>query len=388
MHQVKAVFASTPVRGAILALSLALGGCSTLESALGGDNKIDYRNGGARKTNALEVPPDLTPLARDGRYGPQAGTISASTLNQPRSGPAVAAAPTVALQQLQDMRIERQGTQRWLVSQSTPEALWPKVREFWLDAGFTFAVDNAAAGVLETDWAENRAKLPNDLIRNTLGKLVDGLYSTGTRDKYRIRIERAGKGTEIFIAHRGLEEVYVGKDRESTTTWAAAPSDPALESEMLTRLMISLGAPKDAAVAAVTTSSTAAANTAAANAKARVVAGEAAATLQVDDNAERAWRRVGLAMDRSGFTVEDRDRAAGTYAVRYVDAKEAAKEASFFGKLFGARDPAADALSRHRIVVKADGNFTRVQVLTMTGEPDNGANAQRIVTLLAEELKY
>jgi outer membrane protein assembly factor BamC len=383
MLQVKSVFASTPVRGAVLALSLTLAGCSALENSLGGD-KIDYRNGGARKTNPLEVPPDLTPLSRDGRYAPQAGIISASTLNQP-GATATSAVPAVAVNQLGDLRLERGGTQRWLVSSRSPEQLWPQVREFWLNSGFTLEVDNSQAGLLETNWAENRAKLPQDLIRRTLGGLIDGLYSTGTRDKYRTRLERGPNGTEIYISHLGLEEIYTGKERDSGTAWAAAPAAPALETEMLTRLMISLGASKEGAQAAVE-GSTPASPTAAA--KARVLPGRVGATLQVDDNAERAWRRVGLALDRSGFTVEDRDRAQGTYAVRYVDPKEAAKEAGFFSKLFGGKDPAADALSRYRIQVKPDGNLTLVTVLSLAGEPDNSANAQRIVTLLAEELKF
>ncbi len=118
------------------------------------------------------------------------------------------------------------------------------------------------------------------------------------------------------------------------------------------------------------------------------LAGQPGATLQVDDNFDRAWRRVGLALDRSGFTVEDRDRVQGTYNVRYVDPKEAAKEAGFFSKLFGGKDPAAEALSRYRIQVKPDGNLTVVTVLTLSGQPDNSANAQRIVSVLAEELKF
>jgi outer membrane protein assembly factor BamC len=384
MLQVKSVFASTPVRGAVLALGLALAGCSALENSLGGD-KIDYRNGGARKTNPLEVPPDLTPLARDGRYVPQAGVISASTVNQP-GVTASSSTPSVAVKQVGDLRIERAGSQRWLVSNRSPEQLWPQVREFWLSAGFNLEVDNAQAGLLETNWAENRAKLPQDLIRSTLGSIVDGLYSTGQRDKYRTRLERGPNGTEIYVTHLGLEEVYTGKDRDSGTAWAAAPADPALETEMLTRMMVSLGATKDDAKTAMAAST--APGAAGPAAKARVIAGQPAATLQLDDNAERAWRRVGLALDRSGFTVEDRDRVQGTYNVRYVDPKEAAKEAGFFSKLFGGKDPAADALSRYRIQVKPDGNLTVLTVLTLSGQPDNSANAQRIVAVLAEELKF
>ena len=122
--------------------------------------------------------------------------------------------------------------------------------------------------------------------------------------------------------------------------------------------------------------------------KAAYFTGKPGAALQVDDALDRAWRRIGLALDRGGFTVEDRDRNQGIYFVRFVDTKEAAKdEPNFFTKLFGAKDPTAKALNRYRIQVKADGTSTLVSVLNYSGEPDNSASAQKIVSLLVDELK-
>jgi outer membrane protein assembly factor BamC len=119
-----------------------------------------------------------------------------------------------------------------------------------------------------------------------------------------------------------------------------------------------------------------------------VLSGQPGAALQVDDGLERAWRRIGLALDRGGFTVEDRDRNQGLYYVRFVDTKEAAKdEPNFFTRWFTSDDPAKKALNRYRIQVKADGAKTLVSVLNYQGQPDNSANAQKIVTLLADELK-
>ena len=376
-------FVNTPVRSATLCLvaaaALGLGGCSSLETMMSGD-KIDYRSQ-AGKTSPLEVPPDLTPLVRDGRYLPQSGSVSASTLQQGAARPTNG--QSVALTQAGDVRVERAGTQRWLVSSRTPEQLWPLVRQFWIDRGFTIATESADAGVLETDWAENRAKLPTDIIRNTIGKVLDSLYSTGERDKFRVRLERVAGGTEIYLSHKGLEEVYIGRERDGSTGWANRAPDPALEAEFLTRLMISLGAREELARTAV-----AAPAAPDAAPKARALTGQAAASLQVDDNFDRAWRRVGLALDRGGFTVEDRDRAQGQYYVRFVDAKEAAKdEPGFFSRMFGAKDNSANVLSRYRIQVKADGNAAVVSVLNNQGQPDNSANAQKIVSLLVDELK-
>lgn len=218
---------------------LALGGCGMIESITGGD-KVDYRTG-ARKTAPLEVPPDLTQLSRDGRYAPQSGSVSATAL-QAQAGAgagAVATAATdqqVAPTQIGDVRIERQGAQRWLVTTTPPERLWPTLRSFWTERGFDLVIDNPEIGLIETEWAENRAKLPDDIIRNTIGRFFNSLYSTGERDKYRMRVERNGPLTEIFITHRGLTEVLTGSTRDQPL-WTARPTDPGLEGEMLARLL-------------------------------------------------------------------------------------------------------------------------------------------------------
>lgn len=381
MSQVKQVFAITAVRAAVIALLVGVSGCSSVGSLLP-DDKIDYR-GGAKKVAPLDVPPDLTPLAREGRFAVQSGTVSASELGKAKPA-AAATGQSVAINQNGDMRIERKGEQRWVVSSRSPEQLWPLVRQFWLDRGFKLTQEDATTGLIETDWAENRAKLPDDLIRSSIGKLFDSFYSTGERDRFRTRLERSGSGTEIYVSHRGLEEVYAGRERDSGTVWAPRATDPALEAELLTRMMVSLGSSPEAAKSAVANASAERAT------KARIVAGEAAATLQVDDEFERTWRRVGLALDRSGFTVEERDRTGGTYLVRYVDPSEAGKDGpNFIQRWFGAKDPAALALGRYRVQVKpASAGGSNVTVQRPTGEPDNGPSAQRIVTLLVEELKY
>lgn len=384
MHFMKPNLAITPVRVAVLSLSLGLGGCSMLGIPTGGDT-IDYRNGAA-KTPTLEVPPDLTPLARDSRYQPQAGSISASTLASGTARPAAGPGePTVALLQAGEIRLERSGAQRWLVSPQSPEQLWPRVRQFWIDHGFAIATESAEAGTLETDWAQNRAKLPQDFVRRTLGTVADGLFDTGERDRYLTRLERGANGTEIYLSHRGIEEQLLGRGGSGSNdqiAWVARPSDAQLEREMLTRLMVSLGGKQDVARTEVAKSADTQAP------KARVVTTQPGAALQVDDALDRAWRRIGLALDRGGFTVEDRDRNQGLYFVRFIDTKEAAKdEPSFLTRWFKGDDQAAKALNRYRIQLKAEGAGTLVTVLNNQGQPDKSANAQKIVSLLAEELK-
>ncbi len=368
------------------ALVCALTACSALDNLAGGD-KLDYRTAKTKAT-PLEVPPDLTQLAVDPRYAPQAGVISATQLQQAPS--AAASAPvtnTVAPTALGDVRLERQGDLRYLSTNIAPDQLWPQLQEFWRERGLALAVDQPEVGVMETVWSENRAKISDDIIRRTVGRVFDALYDTGERDKYRMRVERSQRGTDIYITHRGMQEVYVNQLKD-TTTWKPRPSDPLLEGEMLSRLMVKLGGKAEAARLATQSGTGAAATTtAAAPARARALTDRPAATLQVDESFDRAWRRVGLALDRSGFTVEDRDRAQGVYFVRYVDPAQAGKEEpGFFARLFSS-DKQPSGPIRYRVNVKAEGEVSTVSVYDAKGEPENGDAGQRIVKLLVDDLK-
>ena len=356
---------------ALLLTSMVLTGCSSLNETLSGD-KLDYKSA-AVKARSLEVPPDLSQLARDSRYVLPGQAATASSFRAPQASPA--AAPTAAAS-LGDVRIERAGNQRWLVVNRPAEQLWEPVRQFWTDSGFKLGLEQQDIGILETEFAENRAKLPQDIIRATLGRVLDSLYSTGERDKFRTRLERSPSGgTEIFISHRGLIEV--NSQTGPSTVWQARPADPELEAEFLRRLMVKLGVPQEQAKSVV-----------AAEVKrlSSVTSVNNVPVLQVAENLDRAWRRVGLTLDRTGFTVEDRDRSKGLYFVRYVAPVPNDKQTGFLGKLFGGSSPTPAPL-KYRIVLRSEGETTQVSVLNEQGQPESSANAQRIVQVLADDLK-
>ena len=374
-------------RDILVGLVLAgLAGCSSLTNLMEGD-KISYKSAG--KAPTLEVPPDLTQLQRDNRYAiPETnrGTATASGFNlEQGSRPSNASAPAVAPTATQDMRIERAGGQRWLVVKQSPEVLWPQIKDFWQENGFLINVDMPATGVMETDWAENRAKIPQDFIRNAIGRVLDSLYSTGERDKFRTRLERGPDGTtEIYLSHRGAQEVVTGSQKDSTV-WTPRAPDPELEAEFLARLMTRLGADNARAKAIVATASAPMA------ARAKITKSAAGSSLEVGEGFDRAWRRVGLALDRVGFTVEDRDRAQGTYFVRYVDQSKDAKtkesNPGFFSRLFSSSDDKGKDAQRYRIAVKATGEVSQVTVQSNDGKPDASSTADRILSLLSEQLK-
>ncbi|MDM0086060.1 MULTISPECIES: outer membrane protein assembly factor BamC [unclassified Variovorax] len=357
-------------RFALLALVASLAACSVFES-----DKIDYKSAG--KAPSLEVPPDLTQLSRDNRYAVPGGTVSANSL---QAGKIDAPGVPTAVATLGDVRMERSGNQRWIVVNRPADQLWEPVRDFWQESGFLLTTDQRNLGIMETDWAENRAKLPQDIIRGTLGKLLDSVYSTGELDRFRTRLERTPTGTEIYVSHRGMAEVY-SDARKEQTVWQPRPSDPELETEFLRRLMVKLGVSQEQSKALT-------ASAAVAPSAARVATIDGRPGVQINEGFDRAWRRVGLALDRTGFTVEDRDRSAGTYFVRYVTPNPDKKEPNLFSKLLSLGSASKDESPlKFRILVKSQGETSTVSVLNEAGVPDTTANAQRIVQVIADDLK-
>jgi outer membrane protein assembly factor BamC len=380
-----------------VSVGVLLSGCSVTET-INERNKIDYKSAG--KLPPLDIPPDLTSVKPDDRFTvPERNNRTLSGFEKNRANPAVASTTNTALLSTSNIaRIERAGSQRWLTVALPAEKIWPLLREFWQESGFQIEAENQGTAILETNWAENRAKLPQDLIRRTLGRVVEGVYSTSERDKFRTRIERgsAADTTEIYVSHRGMIEVYTTNTTREQTKWQPRPSDPELEVEFLQRLLVKLGASKeqaDATVAGVVQADKARLN-------ATNTADQAPTTLNqisLVEPFDRAWRRVGLALDRSGFTVEDRDRTQGLYYVRYIDPEVEMKNATgqkpgFFGNLFTSSDRPTTP-SQYRIKLAANGTAaeTQVNVLAKDGKAIVDVaelkTANKIIAVLHDQLK-
>jgi len=367
--------------------ALLLAGCVTEESLTG---KVDYKS--TVVLPSLEVPPDLTSPARDNRYIiPETGKTTATysgyeAERREQRNPAGGA----VLPEFDKLRIERAGTQRWLVVEDPPEKIWPVVKDFWQENGFILRQEDAAVGIMETDWAENRATISDSWVTRTLGGLLRSAHGTGERDKYRTRLERTPTGgAEVYISHRGMEEVFskAGTQLEGARdpVWQTRPSDPELEVEFLRRLMVRLGAPSEKAQAMIAT----------AQPPQRAVLKKGLdgnELLEVFEPFDRAWRRVGLALDRVGFTVEDRDRQKGVYFVRYADpdaemARKSAEQSMFSWLMFWREDGPKVKAEQYRVAVIGETDNSRVQVLDKNGAAESSATSRRILTLLHEQLK-
>ena len=368
---------------ATVTAGLILGACGSVQIPT---KKIDYKS--TTKLPNLEIPPDLARPGSDERFsvpdsGAGKGTATYSDYDKDRAGRPQSAAQAL-LPNVENVRVERAGTQRWLVVPGTPEQIWPAIKEFWQQTGFVVNVETPEAGVMETDWSENRAKIPESGIRGFVGRALDSLYSTSERDKYRTRLERGAQPgtTEIYVSHRGMEEVYIteGKDQ---LRWQPRNPDPDLEAEMLRRMMVRFGVDGERAKTQVAAAKL--------EPQAKLNRGADGSLLALNDQFDRAWRRVGLALDRVGFTVEDRDRSKGLYFVRYIDPDADLKttaEKGWLSKLkFWGNSPKIPSKEQYRILVQGDGAGAEVRVLDKEGTRERSDTANRILTLLYDQLK-
>ena len=362
--------------GVCLVCMSLLGACSMFSN-----DHVNYKAQSSSKPLSLEIPPDLTQLARDTRYLVPGEEVSASGLglsNAPKES-------TVAPMKINDVRIERQGPDRWLVVGRSAQTLWPALKSFWEDNGFTLEEQNEQTGYLETNWADNKTKLPDDFISRTLSSVMSTLISNGIKEKYITRVESLGpKETQITIVQRAMQEEGTPNVLQSSTasTWRAKPADTEQENKFLRLLMVKLGAPEASANSAL--SSDPKALTVAS--KAVVNANDQSTSISYQEGFDTAWRRVGVALDRSGFTVEDRDRKLGIYYVRFVE-RNTKSDSNFLVRWF-TNTPTPEGPQRFRLkIVEGAGKSSVVQILNASGEEDHSSAGKKIAQLLVEDLK-
>jgi outer membrane protein assembly factor BamC len=369
---------------AALAATVALNGCTSIRNALSSDDAVDYQS--VKRTDPLSIPPDMTQAASDPRFrAPDTGSTTFTQYQQTSLGASATQASNAkaaVLPTRSDMRVMRDGDLRWLSVDLPADRVFSMAADFWTETGFTLDVTDPKAGLLVTNWSENRANIPDSWIRQAIGKVLPGLWDSGTRDKFRTRIERNGNRTEIFITHQHMYEEALGPGGANTPEirWLIGKEDPGLNAAMLARMMVFLGEDVDGARQKM-----AKAQLDPQEPKVTAPSGDKSALI-ISETFERAWRRVGVALDAGGFAVDDRDRSAGEFFVRYVDTDTGLKreEPNFFSRMFGAKDPAKAPTYRIRLTAK--GTQTEVTVLNDKGVRDTSPTAQRLLTVLADKI--
>ena len=336
IHTSRQFLARTGVPVSLLLVTL-LCGCSFFDT-----KKDDYKRAG--RLPPLEIPPTLSAPTADDRYTiPDPKDVAASATYSeyaksrglPTAGAGGGYVPGIGVDpKSAQAHIEVAGAERWLVVNGSPDQVWNTTRTFLTESGYEIGAENPAIGVLETEWISGKPRVEDDgILRNLVNKVFNNDNATGVRDRYRFRIDRGRKdGTcEIFVTQKGLEEVVFGTDR---TVWQPRPSDPDKEAEMLKLLLLKFGvdipdADKQLA-AAQPAARVASANAAdVAQAASAPAAAAGAGNLRIDtgsageprlvtgDNFDRAWRRIGLAIDKSGLSPQDQNRDNGVYVVQY-----------------------------------------------------------------------
>lgn len=369
-------FKKTCRLGSAIGLSaVLLSGCSSLNQALGLEEPVDYKSTVAGEP--LSIPPDLTQANRDARYTAPAGVTTfseyaASQAEQPTVG------QTDVLPVQEDIQVKRDGDLRWLVVERPPEEIYPQLLEFWSEQGFTIRSEDPRTGLIETDWAENRAKIPEGWIRSALGSIIDQVFDSGERERFRMRLERVdGNRSEIYISHQHMYEQPTVDG--AAFRWVYGEEDPGLNAAMLARLMVFLGTDVQRASGLVSEAEKV-------DTRPSVEAVPDRTALVLAESFDRAWRRVGVAIDSAGFSVEDRDRSQGDYYIRYLDADlgEKIEQQNFFGRIFGAKNTAEPV--DYRIHVQEQGGSSYVTVRDANGATQEDDTAKRILSVLVDHM--
>ena len=389
---------NTFIRSIYLVPLLLMAGCESLpnvEEVLP-DKKVEYKKSRQAQHN-LEVPPDLTRDSIDSTLAvpdiSPSGSATYSDYKAERKPGVVAQRPTSGrvLPKIQNVQIKRDGNKRWLTINAHPEDVWTMVLSFWQENGILLLEQDPEVGVMRTSWLENRADIKSDFITDAIRKVFDGVYSSGTRDQFRVRLEQGAKedSTELYLTHRGMEEkIMTGSTNQGEqSVWVSRPSDEGLEAVMLRRLMMHLGVAENRAKELVGTK--AAAKKQARAARAVLQKSRDVVALRINEDMDRSWRLTGMALDRVGFAVEDRNRQESVYYVRYNDpyADQKDKEGLLSKLAFWSDEEKIDKAKQYQVRLNSAGEQTEVAVYNDQNNRDNSPTAARILTLLHEQIR-
>ena len=348
--------------------------------------KLDYQTQ-TRKIVKLEVPPDLNNPDQGNLYQIPAGSgaVRASDLSR-RTSATQQAANSEVLKSVKGVRLERDGNQRWIeVQGKSPAEIWPLLKAFWQENGFDIKSEEPGIGQMETEWAENRAKIPQDGLRRLLDKVgMGGIYSTSERDKFIIRIEQGKNGTtDVFFAHKGMKEVYADKKKD-TTMWQPAANDPNLEAAFLARFMQYLGVDQQQAENALTQS--------VAKRNGSELARIDGNTLLVSGDYGRNWRRTALALDRIGLNVLGQNIERHAFLVQQAPNESDAvstKKQGFFGRMMckGKKVEKPAAYPEIIVFVEPVNGGSRISLLNKDGSAYKGSDASTLLSRLHTELR-
>ncbi len=229
-----------------LVVVLLIIGAMNLAACGGSSADLQYLD--SRVMPDLEVPPDLTMDVVDSKFELPA-VFSGDGAGTENSIPVLASVDSVKLEGHSDFY--------WLSIDESVDNLYQLVKDFWASEGYTLAMDEPVIGVMKTNWVFNKEG-QEDEDKGFLAKLFSNEDQdlSESQDQFKTRIARGAGATasQIYITHRGTEYKPVllsGQEQkynqanlirpEEDDNWGIRISEPELEVEMLSLLMLYLG---------------------------------------------------------------------------------------------------------------------------------------------------
>lgn len=363
--------------GALLLVSLFLVACSTNDKAY-----LDSQLG-----DSLELPPDLTANNVKSKFDlPRA--FSGDDVNVRDKIPVLA--------MVESLKLKGSDNFYWLEVEEPVDQLYQLVKNFWGAEGYDLVMDEPVIGIMETEWIYTEQGRSNDK-KPWLERLFSGDDLSATQDQYKTRIERdpINNVSRVYIAHRGTEYVHIfdtGNDdrvlpeEDTDNQWRFRPPEPALEAEMLSRLMIYLGLNEkevDQQVSNVKLFSPRAY---------RLLDAEARSPfLILKDPYQIAWNRVLHQLERLNFEVEDASFSKGLSLAKEgvitVNTRIREKDTERGAFSFFSTTPEIAYKKIALVVYEESEDTTRVSIETPKGEFDTSQTGADFLDLLYEQIK-
>jgi outer membrane protein assembly factor BamC len=291
------------------------------------------------------------------------------------------------------MKIEQGGSQRWLVIESrSVDNMWPAMLGFLSQLGLSARYQNQNIGVIQTDWATRNSNVSQTDVRALFQWVGWGeMYSMPTQYMFRVTMWQSGKDVQIFVTSIQMSEVYPGCGRvvnstvetsdRQITRWMPLPPNPQLDLEFLMQFMAFSGLTPQQIKSVKTDLQT---ESKALFESATAIDGK----IIVNDNFDRAWWRVAVALDRVGLGIADRNRATGEYYVYPMQSRITAPSDGFFSKLFGSSGGKSLKIPDASYTVKllGNGDKTILTIVPVSSNVDAKTAINQYLASLAKQL--
>ena len=238
------------------------------------------------------------------------------------------------------VKIQKISDQRWILVNSSPSQLWPRIRSILNRSGIPTARAEGSAGIIETIWLSYKSDEVNE--HRFLFSITPGVQLNST---------------EISIVHQQRN-----RGDENTSQWPQSSENATKEYDMLSLVANELAAQPDYASVSLL------AQDIGGDSKVEIITPKIADPyILIRLSYDRTWVSVDYSANRGGFTIIDKDRSQGLFLVNYFDQIED-KKSGIFSSLFGRDDNQEILEINYRILVQDVGTNVQVRLVSPEGE--------------------